>query len=89
LPSKPRGNVPARFVREARIELNLLASAIPGLRDLRAPLVAGYLWLVVVWIAVGPSTPIAAHASGPVATSVVDLAHTVGPAVTTAGVSVE
>ena len=28
----------------------LLASALPGLRDLRAPLIAGYLWLLFAWI---------------------------------------
>jgi hypothetical protein len=68
--------------------LNLLASAIPGLRDLRAPLVAGYFWLLVAWLALDPSTPLAQHADPGVARSLVDLAEAVGPAATAAGVSV-
>jgi hypothetical protein len=32
----------------------MLASLLPGLRELRAPLAAGYLWLVTLWIAVAP-----------------------------------
>lgn len=28
----------------------MLASLLPGLRELRAPLAAGYLWLVVGWL---------------------------------------
>jgi hypothetical protein len=67
---------------------NLLASAIPGVRDLRAPLVAGYLWLLVAWLALDPSTPLAQHTDPGVARSLVDLAETVGPAATAAGVSV-
>ena len=67
--------------------LNLLASAIPGLRDLRAPLVAGYVWLLVVWLAIQPATPLAAHTTG-IARSLVDLGHTVGPAATAAAVTV-
>jgi hypothetical protein len=31
----------------------ILASLLPGLRDLRAPLAAGYLWLAIIWIAWG------------------------------------
>jgi hypothetical protein len=73
---------------QKRTVLNLLASAIPGLRDLRAPLVAGYLWLLAIWLALGPSVPVATHAAPGVARSVVDLTQTVGPAATAAGVSI-
>lgn len=31
----------------------MLANILPGFRELRTPLIAGYLWLTVVWIAVG------------------------------------
>jgi hypothetical protein len=68
----------------------LTCSPVPfqGLRDLRAPLVAGSLWLLVGWLALDPSTPLADHARSGVASSLVDLAETVGPAATAAGVSV-
>lgn len=34
----------------------MLANILPGLRDLRAPLVAGYVFLVGLWFLVSPST---------------------------------
>jgi hypothetical protein len=34
-----------------------LASLLPGLRDLRAPLAAGYLWLLTVWLALAEHVP--------------------------------
>src|SRR3954451_14105937 len=68
--------------------MQLLASAVPGLRDLRAPLVAGYIWLLCAWVLVQPETPLSAHVpSGPMG-SFVQLAHTAGPVATAAGVSV-
>jgi hypothetical protein len=33
--------------------LDVLASLLPGLRDVRTPLTVGYLWLVIGWVAVG------------------------------------
>jgi hypothetical protein len=33
----------------------MLASILPGLRDLRAPLVAGYTFLIALWLLVAPS----------------------------------
>ena len=30
--------------------MQILASALPGFRDLHAPLTAGYLWLVFLWL---------------------------------------
>ena len=68
--------------------LNLLASAVPGLRDLRAPLVAGYLWLLVAWLALSPSTPLTDHAGSHVSSSLVDLAQTIGTLATGAALSV-
>jgi hypothetical protein len=35
----------------------MLASLLPGLRELRAPLAAGYLWLVSAWFALAPRIP--------------------------------
>lgn len=66
--------------------MNLLAAAVPGLREVRGPLIAGYLWLLVAWLVVKPE-PDLADATGLLA-SVVDLADTVGPVATAAGVSV-
>ena len=34
--------------------MQILASALPGFRDLRAPVVAGYMWLVFAWLLVQP-----------------------------------
>jgi hypothetical protein len=34
--------------------MQILASALPGFRDLRAPLTAGYLWLILLWIWLKP-----------------------------------
>jgi hypothetical protein len=68
--------------------MNLLASAIPGLREIRAPLVAGYIWLLSAWLVVQPKTPITAHVLNGPAGLVVQLAHVVGPVATAAAVSV-
>lgn len=35
----------------------MLASLLPGLRDLRAPLSAGYLWLAATWLYFAPHLP--------------------------------
>ena len=42
----------------------MLTSVLPGLRELRAPLSAGVLWLLVVWFSVEPSVPDPDEASG-------------------------
>jgi hypothetical protein len=42
----------------------VFASLLPGLRDVRAPLAAGYLWLVVVWVVFEPAVPERAAADG-------------------------
>jgi hypothetical protein len=42
----------------------MLTSILPGIRDLRAPLTAGYLWLLAAWIAFGDHLPRARPASG-------------------------
>lgn len=45
----------------------MLASLLPGLRDVRAPLAAGYLWLVACWLTLEPSVPERSEAHGVVA----------------------
>ena len=35
----------------------MLANVLPGLRELRAPLAAGYLWLLLGWMALGHKLP--------------------------------
>ena len=43
------------------------ASVIPGLREVRAPLISGYLWLFGVWLAIAPGLPSKAEATGVIA----------------------
>jgi hypothetical protein len=58
--------------------VGILSSALPGFRDLRAPLVAGYLWLLFVWLLIDPELPPPAnHGSGFVDT-LLDLGDLVG-----------
>lgn len=42
----------------------MLASLLPGLRDLRVPLATGFLWLVVLWLLTYPAIPTHDEASG-------------------------
>jgi hypothetical protein len=42
----------------------VLAGLLPGLRAVRAPLAAGYLWLVAAWVALEPAIPQRAEATG-------------------------
>ena len=35
--------------------MQILANALPGFRDLRGPIIAGYLWLVCAWLIVDPN----------------------------------
>jgi hypothetical protein len=44
----------------------VLASLLPGLREIRAPLAAGYLWLVVAWLVFQDRVETGAAASGSV-----------------------
>ena len=47
----------------------MLASVLPGLRELRVPLSAGFLWLLALWFAIEPTLPAVDEASGPAATA--------------------
>jgi hypothetical protein len=42
----------------------VLTSLLPGVRELRAPLAAGYLWLLLVWLTVAGSLPNKREAHG-------------------------
>ena len=57
--------------------MQILASALPGFRDLRAPVVAGYMWLLLAWLWVNPDLdhPPETGLSG----TVYDLFHRIGP----------
>jgi hypothetical protein len=57
--------------------VQILASALPGFRDLRAPLLAGYLWLVFLWILIKPDFTSRPH--NVIAAAVYDLAKDAGP----------
>lgn len=66
--------------------MQILASALPGFRHLRAPLTAGYLWLFFLWILIKPDvhTP----PKNEVLAAVYDLAMDAGPIWTGLGIGV-
>jgi hypothetical protein len=45
----------------------MLSTLLPGIRELRAPLAAGYMWLLAGWIALEPHIPAATSATGLIA----------------------
>jgi hypothetical protein len=57
--------------------VKILASALPGFRDLRAPLIAGYMWLVFLWLLVKPE--IATRPANGTTAAMYDLAKHAGP----------
>ena len=64
----------------------MLASLLPGLRDLRAPLAAGYLWLLFGWLLLHNTFEGWDRNSGPLG-AVVDVAHAATPAAVAIAVS--
>lgn len=42
----------------------MLTNLLPGLRELRAPLSAGYLWIALIWLVLGPHIPPPSEAQG-------------------------
>jgi hypothetical protein len=47
-------------------DTSMLASRLPGLRDLRTPLATGPLWLIAVWLVVHNHVPLSTEqAQGP------------------------
>jgi hypothetical protein len=45
----------------------MLSTLLPGIRELRAPLAAGYIWLLAGWIALEPHIPEAGSSTGLIA----------------------
>jgi hypothetical protein len=66
--------------------VQILSNIIPGLREIRAPLIAGYIWLIVAWVLVRPDLD--TRPSDEVFGSVYDLGHEVGPIAVVAAASV-
>jgi TPR repeat protein len=64
----------------------VLASLLPGLRELRAPLAAGYLWLVAAWLAFAGLIPRPDQADG-IFKDVYDVAIAAGAPATAAAAS--
>ncbi len=56
--------------------MQILANALPGFRDVRAPLTAGYMWLLFAWLS---ATPNIDHMTGGIGGSLHDLSQRVGP----------
>jgi hypothetical protein len=44
--------------------MSIFAGLIPGIRDLRAPLAAGSIWLLALWLTIQPLLPAANEATG-------------------------
>lgn len=57
--------------------MQFLAAALPGFRDLRAPLIAGYLWLIFLWLIFKPD--VKTRPSDPFLAAGYDLAKSAGP----------
>lgn len=57
--------------------MQILASALPGFRDLRAPLTAGYLWLILLWLVIKPD--LSTRPTNEIMGTTYDLAKAAGP----------
>jgi hypothetical protein len=66
--------------------VQILANALPGFRDLRAPLIAGYMWLILAWLIVKPDVDHRPHNA--LAAAVYDLINEVGQVWAAAAVGV-
>src|SRR3954447_24050591 len=56
--------------------MQILANALPGFRDMRAPLTAGYMWLVFAWLLLRPNLD--RRPSSEVAATLFDLGQDAG-----------
>ena len=66
---------------------SMFASVLPGVREIRTPLTVGYMWFLVLWLALGHLLPPPSRASGLFA-EVLRISHVVGPVGTGVAVSV-
>jgi hypothetical protein len=64
----------------------VIASILPGLREIRAPLAAGYVWMLGLWLVAAPNLPVQPPTSGLYA-DVYRLAKYVGTPAVIAGIS--
>src|SRR4051812_38905090 len=62
--------------------MGVLGNLVPGLRELRAPLAAGSILLLAMWIALDPTVPSRARAGTGFWKSLFDLSHLIGPVAT-------
>jgi hypothetical protein len=65
----------------------MLASLLPGLRDLRAPLAAGYLWLVAGWLYFAPQLPVSVNDAQGVLKDIYRVVDVSGPVAIAAGLT--
>jgi hypothetical protein len=71
----------------SRYNLTVLASLLPGLRDIRTPLAAGYLWVVVLWLLLHDYVPKSATEAQGAVGSLYQLGSLVGGSAGLAAVS--
>jgi hypothetical protein len=64
-----------------------LMNLLPGLRDLRAPLAAGYLWLTAAWLYFAPQLPASVDEAGGVLKDIYRVLEAAGPVAVAAGLS--
>jgi hypothetical protein len=65
----------------------LLMNLLPGLRDLRAPLAAGYLWLTAGWLYFAPQLPASVDEADGVLKDIYRVIEASGPVAAAAGLS--
>jgi hypothetical protein len=65
----------------------MLTSLLPGLRDLRAPLSAGYLWLAAGWLYFAPQLPASVDEAQGVMKDIYRVIHASDPITVVAGLS--
>jgi hypothetical protein len=70
-----------------RFNRKVLASLLPGVRQLRAPLASGYLWLLVAWVALADRVPRSSTARPGIFRDLYEIAATAGRPATAAAVS--
>jgi hypothetical protein len=65
----------------------MLTTLLPGVRDIRTPLTVGYMWFLVLWLAIGHRLPTPSRATGALA-DIYRISHAASPAGTAVAVSV-
>jgi hypothetical protein len=65
----------------------MLLNLLPGLRDLRAPLAAGYLWLAAAWLYYAPRLPASTNEAQGILKDVYRVVSVSNPAMVAAGLT--